>query len=79
MGVEKTLPTGTVTFLLTDIEGSTKLWQWHEDLMGRVVARHDEIIAKAVADHGGVLVKRGSSMPIGEAIDYGLAGISDGS
>src|SRR2546422_7645529 len=57
MGGMGTLPTGTVTFLLTDIEGSTKLWQWHEDVMGRVVERHDEIIEKAVEDHGGVLVK----------------------
>src|SRR2546422_2114399 len=57
MGGMGTLPTGTVTFLLTDIEGSTKLWQWHEDVMGRVVERHDELIAKIVADHGGVFVK----------------------
>jgi predicted ATPase/class 3 adenylate cyclase len=51
------LPTGTVTFLLTDIEGSTQLWQWHDDVMARVIERHDELIAKAVADHGGGFVK----------------------
>lgn len=54
---EGELPTGTVTFLLTDVEGSTRLWQEHPDLMSAAVARHDELIEGAVADHGGVLVK----------------------
>jgi predicted ATPase/class 3 adenylate cyclase/Tfp pilus assembly protein PilF len=51
------LPTGTVTFLLTDIEGSTTLWERHGETMGAAVARHEEIITSAVQDHGGVLIK----------------------
>jgi predicted ATPase/class 3 adenylate cyclase len=46
-------PSGTVTFLFTDIEGSTQLWQEGEALMRAAVARHDELIRSAVAEHGG--------------------------
>jgi hypothetical protein len=38
------LPTGTVTFLFTDIEGSTKLAQQHPDAMPVLLARHHEIL-----------------------------------
>jgi predicted ATPase/class 3 adenylate cyclase len=55
--VRVSLPTGTVTFLLTDIEGSTRLWEHHGEAMGGVVTRHEEIIASAVKDHGGELIK----------------------
>ncbi|MFL5795489.1 MAG: hypothetical protein ACJ77H_16050, partial [Actinomycetota bacterium] len=51
------LPSGTVTFLLTDIEGSTRLWQQHPDVMGEVVDRHVEIIERAVASQGGTTLK----------------------
>ena len=34
-------PTGTVTFLFTDIEGSTKRWEAHPDTMRTALARHD--------------------------------------
>jgi class 3 adenylate cyclase len=37
------LPTGTVTFLFTDIDGSTRLWEQHPDVMGAVVARPDAL------------------------------------
>jgi len=37
-------PTGTVTFLFTDIEGYTKLWERHPEAMLRGLARHDEIL-----------------------------------
>jgi predicted ATPase/class 3 adenylate cyclase len=47
----------TVTFLLTDIAGSTVLWERHPDRMGSVVARHDELIAEAVQARSGQLVK----------------------
>jgi hypothetical protein len=44
------LPTGTVTFLLTDIEGSTRLWQSEPaDLMRSAILRHYEILAEVVA------------------------------
>ena len=38
------LPSGTVTFLFTDIEGSTKLWDLYPDAMAVALVRHDEII-----------------------------------
>ncbi len=47
------MPTGTVTFLLTDIEGSTRLWESAPGVMGDVVARHYEILEAAIAAHGG--------------------------
>ena len=52
--VESELPTGTVTFLLTDIEGSTKLWEAGADETAISVARHYELLEAAVALHGGV-------------------------
>jgi predicted ATPase/class 3 adenylate cyclase/DNA-binding CsgD family transcriptional regulator len=48
------LPTGIVTFLLTDIEGSTKLWEAGGDETAESVARHYELLDAAVALHGGV-------------------------
>ena len=47
------LPTGTVTFLFTDIEGSTRLWADHPEVMGGAVVRHEELIREAVETHGG--------------------------
>ena len=47
------VPTGTVTFLFTDVEGSTRLWQGHPGAMAAALARHDEIIRAAVTAHGG--------------------------
>ncbi|HXY92985.1 MAG TPA: adenylate/guanylate cyclase domain-containing protein [Acidimicrobiia bacterium] len=51
------LPTGTVTFLFTDLEGSTRLWQEHPEAMKPALARHDEILRSAVAAHDGHVVK----------------------
>src|SRR5262245_30276826 len=50
------LPTGTVTFLFTDIEGSTRLWEEHPDAMPAALVRHDEILRTAIDCHGGVVV-----------------------
>lgn len=47
-------PIGTVSFLLTDIEGSTRLWQDAPEAMQAAVARHYEILDSAVSAHGGV-------------------------
>ena len=55
MGAE--LATGTVTFLFTDLEGSTRLWEEHPEAMKRALARHDEILRDAVETPGGVVVK----------------------
>src|SRR5580765_3389195 len=51
------LPTGTVTFLFTDIEGSTRLWQEHPEAMKSALAQHDEILSTAVTQHDGHVVK----------------------
>ncbi|HEX6270837.1 MAG TPA: tetratricopeptide repeat protein [Anaerolineales bacterium] len=46
-------PTGTVTFLFTDIEGSTKLAQQHPDAMAALLARHGEILNQVIQTHNG--------------------------
>jgi predicted ATPase/class 3 adenylate cyclase len=51
------LPSGTVTFLFTDVEGSTRLWEEHPEAMRSALARHDEILRGAVAAHRGSVVK----------------------
>src|SRR4051794_38394946 len=51
------LPTGTVTFLFTDVEGSTRLWERNPEQMRRALARHDEIIEALVAQREGVVVR----------------------
>ena len=56
-GEARALPAGVVTFLLTDIEGSTALWDAHPEVMADALARHDQLIADAVAVHGGTLLK----------------------
>ena len=52
--IESALPTGTVTFVLTDIEGSTKLWEAGADETAVSVARHYELLDAAITLHGGV-------------------------
>ena len=47
------LPSGTVTFLFTDIEGSTALWEQDQAAMRLAVDRHLELLDAAIADHGG--------------------------
>jgi predicted ATPase/class 3 adenylate cyclase/DNA-binding CsgD family transcriptional regulator len=48
------LPTGTVTLLLADVEGSTRLWETQPDAMKAAVGHLDQTLAKATAAHGGV-------------------------
>jgi predicted ATPase/class 3 adenylate cyclase len=50
-------PTGTVTFLFTDIAGSTKLWEQHPEAMKVAVSRHDAILRAVVEAHLGFVVK----------------------
>jgi class 3 adenylate cyclase/tetratricopeptide (TPR) repeat protein len=47
------LPSGEVTFLFTDIEGSTPLWERDPDGMRESLARHDAILHETIAAHGG--------------------------
>ena len=51
------LPSGTVSFLFTEVEGSTRLWEEHPDLMHDAMPRHDELLRDAVVSHGGLVVK----------------------
>ncbi len=51
------LPTGTVTFLFTDIEGSTELWEHDEASARKVLVRHDQIIEELVEENEGMLVR----------------------
>jgi class 3 adenylate cyclase len=46
-------PSGTVTFLFTDMEGSTRLWQLDEAAMGLAVSCHDELLRAVIEDWGG--------------------------
>ncbi|GMQ98141.1 MAG: hypothetical protein BMS9Abin17_0647 [Acidimicrobiia bacterium] len=48
-----TPPTGTVTFLFTDIEGSTRLWDRYPDAMSRAMQTHDKLLEQTVVGHGG--------------------------
>lgn len=46
-------PSGTITFLFTDVEGSTHLWEKHPRLMETALELHDEILRSAIDTHGG--------------------------
>src|SRR6202030_4644681 len=54
LGVSELLPTGTVTLLLADVEGSTHLWETQPEEMAAAVARLDRILPEAVAANDGV-------------------------
>jgi predicted ATPase/class 3 adenylate cyclase len=51
------LPSGTLTFLFTDIEGSTRLWEAHPEAMRSALARHDALLREAVESQGGFVFK----------------------
>ena len=86
------LPSGTVTFLFTDIAGSTRLWQDHPDAMQAVLARHDRLVRDAIEAHGGYVVKttgdgfhaafdaawsRGAAMTLDEIAAAAIAAIDE--
>jgi predicted ATPase/class 3 adenylate cyclase len=50
------LPAGTVTFLLTDIEGSARLWESVPEAMETALERHNQLLSGVIEDHGGVVV-----------------------
>jgi predicted ATPase/class 3 adenylate cyclase len=52
-----TLPTGTVTFLYTDIEGSTKRWEQHPATMKAAVERHDALLHETISASGGYVFR----------------------
>ena len=49
------VPSGTVTFLFTDLEGSTRLWEQRPEEMGAALARHDELVHALILSRGGVV------------------------
>lgn len=73
------LPTGTVTFLFTDIVGSTRLWEEQPEAMGVALARHDELLRQAPESSNGYVFKtigdalrEGRAMPREQAIVYAM-------
>ena len=52
-------PTGTVTFLFTDIEGSTRLWDERPDEMRAALTEHDALVRAAIDAHGGYVFSTG--------------------
>jgi predicted ATPase/class 3 adenylate cyclase/Flp pilus assembly protein TadD len=50
-------PSGTITFLFTDIEGSTTRWEAHPQQMRTALQRHDDILRSAIEEQGGYVFK----------------------
>jgi predicted ATPase/class 3 adenylate cyclase len=50
-------PSGVVTFLFTDVEGSTRRWENDAEAMRAALAAHDEVLRKAIEAHGGIMFK----------------------
>lgn len=57
MGGKRALPVGVVTLLMTDVSGSTRLWEERPDVAGAVIERHEVLIETSVVAHGGVVVR----------------------
>jgi len=73
------LPSGTVTFLFTDIESSTKLWEQDPEAMQAALARHYAILRQAVETHDGQVVETtgdGILAAFGTAVDGVAAAIA---
>jgi predicted ATPase/class 3 adenylate cyclase len=66
------LPTGTVTFLFTDIEGSTIRWEHHPEAMRTALARHDALLHESITAHDGVVFKM-----VGDAVCAAFAVAAD--
>ncbi|HNK62692.1 MAG TPA: adenylate/guanylate cyclase domain-containing protein, partial [Anaerolineales bacterium] len=51
------LHSGTVTFLFTDIEGSTRLWEEHPEAMKTALAKHDSVLRESIESSHGQIIK----------------------
>ncbi|MFL5731748.1 MAG: CHAT domain-containing protein [Chloroflexia bacterium] len=51
------MPKGTVTFLFSDIEGSTRMWEENPGAMQTALARHDTLLREAIEENGGYVFK----------------------
>ena len=65
-------PTGTITFLFTDIEGSTRLWEQRPVEMQDALERHDQILRRSIQSHGGYIFSTA-----GDAFAAAFAGARD--
>src|ERR1700729_4536303 len=54
LGVSGLLPTGTVTLLLADVEGSTRLWETQPAVMTAAIGRLNQVVGDVIATHDGV-------------------------
>ena len=57
MNAVSIIPVGTVTFLFTDLEGSTRSWEQQGPAMSKALARHDAIVRTACAENNGYVFK----------------------
>jgi class 3 adenylate cyclase len=55
--VGRAMPSGVVTFLFTDIEGSTRRWEADPEVMRSALANHDDVLQRAVETHQGRVFK----------------------
>ena len=71
------LPTGTVTFLLTDVEHSTRSWEAAPEAMAKAINRHYEILGDVVGRHRGVRpVEQGEGDSIVAAFSRGIDAVT---
>src|SRR5438552_14044607 len=57
MPTSRKMPEGTITFLFTDIEGSTRLWEKYPRAMQAAIARHDTLLREAIEHNDGYVFK----------------------
>jgi predicted ATPase/class 3 adenylate cyclase len=70
--LDTSFPTGMVTFLFTDIAGSTRLWEQHKEAMSIALARHDALLRQAIEARGGMVFKT-----VGDAVCAAFALAAD--
>ena len=70
-------PSGTVTFLFTDVEGSTRLWEEHSEAMQHALARHDQIVVSRATEELARERERGAGMSAEEAVAHVLRTIDE--
>src|SRR5262245_24246137 len=68
----RALPSGTVTFLFTDIAASTQLWTQHPHTMGAAIARHEALLRAVITAAGGVVFRT-----VGDALYAAFASAFD--
>jgi len=57
LGGSRPLPVGLVTLLMTDVAGSTRMWEERPDIAGAVMGRHESLIRACVDEAGGALIR----------------------